>query len=362
MQEVNAPELLGNPDELGHRWSCRADMENWLIAFRHYFPRKAFLAERAVIRLSKVESIDALRELLPDERVSNEAIEAIEQQDYLYAGRRLESFVEDRRVLIDEFRILPDAADLFLTHCPVGVRHCHLDGHKAEYFDDSLCYYRDDQEPSAQVDEVIRQQYQAAKGHTMSGLAGSGRLGNFMHPRMVKSLLHFLKWDFKPDFDGDPYLDDNPLMTRLGWIEDKDLGLINCFSMPFTVLSSWRRDEPFLAILAMLHKAIDLSDKTALLLNQRPIQFVKAGRSYTAIGYLTMLPRVVPFFVTQDGNSFADLLVENTCFQPDTSDRLLDTDNAAFRTVWSLLQQTEALPLPDNPPYKVMPDNWMLPI
>lgn len=340
------------------RWTCRRDLDKWIAAFRYYFPRKAHLAERVCARLSRVENIDKLRDMLPALAVRDPSTE---RDDKYFANRRLLMFAEDRLTLIQEFRILPDAADLFLTACPVGCSDCYIEGVRDSYYDQSLCYYADNQVPSTSIKALIDHQYKLAKGQTLEGALPTGRIGEYLPPRMIRSLFDFLRWDFRPDFEGRDQIDAGVYVTRIGWVDDNELGSVECFAMPITACPVWSRDEVFWLTLKQLLTTRDLNILPALILNNRPQQLVKGSRVFTSYGYILMRSKVVPLYVTGSGLSLADTVVEGITFNAETSDSLLDLEHAALSTFWGELKLTSKHEVPDQPSFRAMPDNWMLP-
>lgn len=339
------------------RWLTLRDLTNWLHAFRAYFPRKAHLAERAAVRLSGMASLDELNEALAGNAVPDDRAE---RDDPLYAKRRMVMFREDRLILVREFRILPDAADQFLTYCPVGCPHCFFDRKQDFYFDEARSYYRDDQEPSPQIEAIIENQRHMAIAQQIALVDSTARLGDFLHPQMVRDLFHFLRLEFTPDLDGHDGLCPALPATRIGWVDDSDLGSIECFSLPFTGYPNWSRDEVFVSVLAQLKDTRDLSLSPVLLLNNRPLQLARNGHFYTAYGWVLMESRVLPLMVNNRGLSLADILVELVTFNPRSSTCLVDEGNVALSVFWGLLRQNEALPLPEHPSFRAMPDNWMI--
>ena len=340
------------------RWTCRLDLNKWIAAFRYYFPRKAHLAERVCARLSRVEHIDNLRGMLPALAARDTSTE---RDDKYFANRRLLMFAEDRLTLIQEFRILPDAADLFLTACPVGCSDCYIEGVMDSYYDQSLCYYADNQVPSRSIKALIDHQYTLAKGQTLQGALLTGRIGEYIPPRMIQSLFDFLRWDFRPDFEGQDQVHAGAYVIRIGWLDDNELGSVECFAMPITAYPVWSRDEVFWSTLMQLLNTRDLNMRPVLVLNNRPQQLVKGSRVFTSYGYIVMRSKVVPLYATGSGLSLADTVVEATTFNAKTSDSLLDLEHAALRNFWSGLKLTSKHEVPDHPSFRAMPDNWMLP-
>jgi hypothetical protein len=338
------------------RWTCRRDLDRWIVAFRFYFTRKAHLAEKVAARLCQANDMATVRNILPPLAAVDPLVEA---NDKFFASRRLSSFVEDRLVLIKEFGILPDAADLFLTACPVGCSDCFIESSNDGY-DQSLCYYSDDQAPSANVEEFIEHQYASAKGQTLEGAALTGRIGEYLPPRLLAPLFKFLSWDFSPDVDGNDRIDTGAYITRIGWVEDYELGSVECFSLPITAGPIWSRDEVFCQTLKQLLQTRDLDQRPVMVFNNRPQQLVKLDRVFTSLGFVVMRSKIVPLFVTGSRLSLADTVVEAATFNPLASDIMLDPQNEALSTIWTLLKLTSQHPVPERPVFKSLPNNWMV--
>ncbi|MCF5381924.1 hypothetical protein GIW05_00105 [Pseudomonas syringae] len=339
------------------RWTSRSDLARWIAAFKIYFPKKAHLAEKIAARLSEISDIAILRGMLPAVAVRDEELK---KADRLYAQRRLYRFKEDRFVLAMEFRILPDAADLFLKLCPVGCGAAFVESVISPIFDPALCYYPDDQTPSTALAGTLEQQYQQALGETFAGAGMTNRIGDYLPVRLIGPLFEFLGLEFKPDPIGDDGIQKNVLATRIGWVNDSDLGAVECFAMPVTVHPQWRRDELFWSVLKELNQTRDLETRPTVVLNNKPHQLIKGDRVFTSIGFLVMHAKVVPFFVTSARLSFADTVIEAVTFNADTTDLFLDHGHAALAAFWGLLQQNTQPTLADSPAFHSLPDNWMV--
>lgn len=343
---------------LPQRWASSKHLANWLQAFRSYFPRKAHSAERVAARLSGLCDINQLLKSIPQNSMPDVSGE---RHDQFYAQRRMVWFREDRLILTREFRILPDAADLFLTACPVGCGRCVLESSRMD-FDASLTYYPDDQEPSSRINEVIEQQYQEARGQLISQVDFTQRLGEYPHPKMLINLFHFLRWDVTLDPDSSADLDPSLPAIRVGIATDPELGAVEVFSMRLTALPHWYRDEVFWAVLRELKTTRDLRNQPVVVLNNRPIQLLRDGHTYTSIGWMITDSKVMPLLVSHHGHSLTSLLVELVTFNPQTSTVLADDRNVALSVFWTLLRETTAQEIPQTPRFRSMPDNWMIPI
>jgi len=343
---------------LDPRWRSRRDVARWVRAFGTYFPRKAHLAERVAARLAGANAYDDLAQHLPHEAQPDKRVEVT---DSVFAKRRMVKFKEDRLILVREFRILPDAADLFLTLCPVGCHQCFFDGEKKDaYFDPELSLYKDDQVPSPILDSILEDQRQQALGQRLATVDSTARLGEFAQPALIYNLFNFLAWNFSPDLNGCELIDPYTPMARAGWINDAELGRIECFALRFTAHPAWARDEVFWKVLAELKMTRNLSESPVLILNNRPQQLVKHGRTYTAAGWIVMASKVIPWFITHKRTALSETLVELVTFDPASSDAVADEGNVALSVFWKLLVDTEAPQLPPHPQFRAMPDNWMV--
>ncbi|NVL48708.1 hypothetical protein F2S72_01705 [Pseudomonas syringae pv. actinidiae] len=278
----------------------------------------------------------------------------------LYAKRRMVLFKEDRLILVREFGILPDAADLFLTACPVGCGQCAFNTTQPEPFDSKLSYYLDDQRPSDQLPAIVEQHHQEAVGQLLSEVDSTNRLGAYLHPLMLTDLFLFLRWDVTFDKEGRDNLGPAPV-TRVGWAADSELGRIEIFSMRFTAPPVWVRDEVFWSVLMDLRRTRNLGDKPAVLLNNRPMQLVRDGYTYTSIGWLVIESKVMPLLVSHHGYSLSTLLIELVTFHPVGSSTLEDANNVALSVFWGLLRSTSNPPLPESPTFRSLPNGWMVP-
>jgi hypothetical protein len=339
------------------RWTSRSDLDRWIAAFRIYFSRKAHLAEKAAAALSQVYDIETVRNSLPHISKLNPA----DSDDRFFAHRRLEMFAEDRHVLVKHFRILPDAADLFLTACPVGCAGIYVSSSR-EGFDQSLCYYTDDQSPSDGIDAIIKQQYAHACGLILSDAATMGRVTQYLSASLLAPLFQFLGWEFKVDLDGRDEIDAGALVTRFGWVTDHELGDVECFSMPVTVDPVWCRDEVFWGVLKALLDTRDLAQRPVLVFNNRPQQLVKNGSAFTSFGFIVMRSKIVPLFLTSSGISLADTVVEAVTFAPHSASSLIDTESQTLRVIWSLLGEMDQEAAVRRMAFKMLPDNWMVPM
>lgn len=343
----------GSPNS-SMRWTNRRDLSKWVRAFQVYFPRKAHLAERAAAALAGAESFERLYDRLPPSGEDSDTM------DRLYAKRRMVRFKEDRLTLIRDFRILPDAADQFLTSCPVGSQDCLFDGIKDNYYDEALCYYMDDQQPSDRVEAVVEQQQQLAVGMRLSTVDSTHRLGEYLPPQMVIDLFNFLRLPFTADLSGEDGIDAFAPITRLGWVTDCELGRVECFALAFTAPPNWCRDEVFYAALAQVSHTRDLNDRPVILFNNLPQQLVRAGHTYTSYGWVVSGAKVFPFLVSHRAVPIADLLMELATFDAVLSASIEDSDCVAFNVFWSLLRQHSHQPITETPEFCTLPDNWMV--
>lgn len=339
------------------RWRSRRDLSQWVQAFSTYFPKKAHFAERVAASLAGASTYEALWRSLPHSALPDLRVE---MEDAVYARRRMLRFREDRLILILEYRILPDAADLFLSLCPVGSRECMFDGEKKAYFDPKLCYYLDDQEPSSHIEAVLEEQRRHALGQRLETVDSTKRLGHYPHPAVIFNLFHFLGWNYRPDLSGCPKIDPHASMARVGWIADADLGSVECFALRFTAHPAWGRDEVFWNVLAELKQTRNLDSSPVLILNNLPQQLVTGDSTYTSVGWIVMEAKIVPWFVTHKRAPLADALVDLMTFDSVNSTNLADVENVALGVFWSLLRETAQTPLPARPRFKSMPDNWMI--
>lgn len=339
------------------RWACVRDLELWVKAFRLHFTRKAHLAELAAARLCGYDDFQDLLNATSALSRENNGFNIHSLMDDLFAEGRLVSFSEDRMILVREFRILPDAADLFLTYCPVGCSDCYVTS--GEVFDQSLCYYADDKSPSATVAEMIEDHRQTALGQALSTAASTQRFGQFHHPDLIKNLLGFLKFEFIPDTEGDDGLIPNAPLVRAGWIKDSELGNVECFSLPFTVMNAWCRDEVFSAVISQLQNSRDMDEAPIVLLNKLPQQLVVGTNTYTSLGWVLMGGRKYPFFLNTRGLQLADLLVEYVTFDAGRSEILADDESHILGIYWHLLGLTESIP--EQPKLRVMPSHSQQP-
>ncbi|HEJ4407967.1 TPA: hypothetical protein SL557_000246 [Pseudomonas aeruginosa] len=280
--------------------------------------------------------------------------------DRLYSKRRMVRFKEDRMTLIRDFRILPDAADQFLTSCPVGCQDCLFDGIKDTYYDEALCYYLDDQLPSADIEAIVEQQRHLAVGQRLSTVDSTDRLGEYLHPQMVFDLFNFLRLPFTADLDGNDRIDASAPVTRVGWVADRELGRLECFALAFTAPPNWCRDEVFYSALAQVSLTRNLDDRPVILLNNLPQQLVRAGHIYTSYGWVVSATKVFPFLVSHRAVPIADLLVELATFDAVNSSNIADDNCVALGVFWSLLRQHSSMPVDEVPVFCSLPDNWMV--
>lgn len=338
------------------RWSSRRHLAHWLHAFSTYFPTKAHLADRVAARLGGCEDSNQLKALLTRYTQPNEVVE---RGDMLYAKRRMVFFKEDRLILINEFGLLPDAADLFLTACPVGCGQCFIDPRNPSPFERGLSYYGDVQIPSDRLLQIVDQQRQEALGQLLSNVDSTKRLGEYLHPNMLVNLFLFLRWDAALDTDGQDNLGAVPA-TRVAWVADSELGKIEIFSLRFTPAPVWARDEVFWSVLMELRRTRDLTDKPVVLLNNRPMQLIRGGQTYTSIGWMVVESKAMPLLVSHHGHSLGNLLIDLVTFDAASSVALTDENNVALSVFWNLLRTTSNGPLPSSPSFRSMPDGWMI--
>lgn len=356
MQVMNIPPLP-SPNTNHHRWSSRRHLAHWLAAFRRFFPRKAHLAEQAAARLAGCDVAADLYSRLESRLTPDEATE---RGDILFAQRRMVLFREDRLILVNEFGILPDAADVFLTACPVGCGQCWFSASSLDPFESGLSFYGDDQRPSERLPLIIEQQYQDALGQSLSHVDSTSRLGEYLHPMLLANLFQFLHWDVSFDVDGQNDLGPVPA-TSVGWIADNELGDVEVYALRFTAPPVWARDEVFWAVLHELTRTCDLANKPVVLLNNLPMQLVRGGHTYTSIGWLVIESKVMPLLISDHGHPLNTLLIELVTFHPETSASLADEGNVALSLVWSWLSTTSAGNVPSSPSFRALPDGWMLP-
>lgn len=357
IEQLSSQELA--PRFTACRWGSVAEIQAWVNAFQDFFPRKAHRAQFAAARLCGFDSFEELADEAPGFEIVPNHGDGYD--DDLYAERRLHDFEADRLTLIHELGILPDAADHFLTACPVGATDFVYQSRLLPLLDDSLCYYADEQTPSSNLPAIIKSQYEEALSQNIKHPASEARIGEFHHPAIIYGLCGFLGLNFATDMTGNDGLDHSVPASRIGWINDPELGGVECVSLPFTVYPNWGRDELFRNVCGALFHTRKLRDKPVLILNKLPLQLVQAGHAFTSLGYLLFEGRIDPFFVTPHKLSLADLIVESTMFNPATSTRLVDTDNRALNTYWTLLTDHDDSRLPASPRFRKSPDNWMLP-
>ncbi|HBP1602326.1 TPA: hypothetical protein L5U90_003430 [Pseudomonas aeruginosa] len=351
--QIARPQTTGSANP-SMRWASRRDLSRWVRAFQVYFPRKAHLAERAAAALAGASSFEQLYGDLPP------TADDPDSMDRLYAKRRMVRFREDRLTLIRDFRLLPDAADQFLTSCPVGSQDCLFDGIRDTYYDEALCYYQDDERPSDSIEAVVDQQYQLAVGMRLSTVDSTSRLGEYLPPQMIFDLFNFLRLAFTADLEGSDRIKPSTPITRLGWVTDRELGRLECFALAFTAPPNWCRDEVFYSALAQVSQTRNLNDRPVILLNNLPQQLVRAGHTYTSYGWIVSGAKVFPFLVSHRAMPIADLLVELATFDAGRSSNIADTNNVALGVYWSLLRQHSKASLPEVPEFSSMPDNWMV--
>lgn len=351
--QIAFPQNTGSPCP-SMRWTNRRDLSQWVRAFQVYFPRKAHLAKRVAATLAGVESFERLYDGLPA------SADDPDTMDRLYSKRRMVRFKEDRLTLIRDFRILPDAADQFLTSCPVGCQDCLFDGIKDTYYDEALCYYRDDQLPSDAVETIVEQQHQLAIGQRLSTVDRTDRLGEYLPPQMIFDLFNFLRLPFTADLTGEDRIDASAPVTRVGWVADRELGRLECFALAFTAPPNWCRDEVFYSALAQVSRTRDLNECPMILLNNLPQQLVRAGNTYTSYGWIFSGANVFPFLVSHSALPIADLLVELATFDAGSSSNISDSHSVALDVYWNLLRQHSKVPVPEAPAFITMPDNWMV--
>ena len=351
--QIAHPQNTGSPSP-SMRWTNRRDLARWVKAFQVYFPRKAHLAERVAVSIAGAESFERLYDDLPPSADDADAM------DRLFSKRRMVKFKEDRLTLIRDFRILPDAADQFLTSCPVGCQDCLFDGIKDTYYDEALCYYPDDQQPSDSVEAIVEQQRHLAVGQRLSTVDSTDRLGEYLPPQMIIDLFNFLRLPFTADLTGEDRIDASAPVTRAGWVADRELGRLECFALAFTAPPNWCRDEVFYSALAQVSLTRNLDDRPVILLNNLPQQLVRAGNIYTSFGWVVTAAKVFPFLVSHRGVPVADLLVELATFDAAKSSKIADDYCVALGVFWSLLRQYSNQPLDEAPTFCSMPDNCMV--
>lgn len=351
----DGPQLFTHPSS---RWCCRQHLNLWLDSFRDYFPRKAHLAGQVLASLCHSNSLDLLLDGLPDK-----CDDQIGWRDPLFAERRMEWFCEDRLLLIQQYRIKPDAADLFLTHCPVGCSRCYCTADEGFPFDESFCYYADDERPSKFVREIIMQQHQQALGCRYARMHEAGRLsGDYLPPRMYAALFKELGWEFRHDLDDDLEIKREIPLTRLGWLLDPELGEIECFNIPAHFHPLVLRDELQATVLQELSTTRDLFNTPVLVLFNRPVQLQRQGVDFTSIGCFATGQEFKSCYVPPERKSLADVFVESTCFTPTASRELADHGGAMFSTYWSLLLAATDSFTPQPVRYLRRPDGWALPL
>lgn len=339
------------------RWRNRQDLALWIAAFATYFPRKAHLGEVVASHLAGAASYRELVDALPDDSAPD--IQA-EREDPVYAQRRMRHFLEDRGVLVWAYRMLPDAADLFLTLCPVGASSCLVDGVKTTYFNPALSFYDDASEPSDRLDVILGQQRREALGQCLKTVDSTTRLGHYAHPVVLFNLFRLLGWDFTPDMEGCGRLNPEVPIARMGWIKDEALGQVEAFVLRFTAPPAWGRDEVFLSVLSEVQKTRSLNDQPVLIMNNRPHQLVVEGAAFTSIGWLLMGEKVVPWFVSPARKSLSSTVIDLMTFSPSGNSEFVDEDGVVLSIVWGLLRETSPIPLPARPTFKAMPDRWMV--
>lgn len=358
MQKEQVPQpQAGQIQNNGLRWTNQRDLVKWVKAFQVYFPRKAHLAKNAAAALAGFPTFDEMFNGLSKSAPGDDPADT---KDRLYSNRRMTRFKEDRLTLIRNFRILPDAADHFLANCPVGCRDCLFDGIKDHYYDEALCYYRDDQSPSSALEAIVEQQYQTAAGQSLRLVDGTARLGEYLPPQMITDLFNFMRLAFEPDFIGEDGIDPAVPAVRVGWAGDAELGRVECFAMAFTAPPNWCRDEVFFSVLAQVSMTRNLDNRPVLLLNNLPQQLVSGGNTYTSYGWVVSSSKVFPLLVTHRHVSLADLLVELATFNASSSTAIADDKGVALHVFWDLLRQHSPTPLPESPAFSSMPDNWMV--
>jgi hypothetical protein len=338
------------------RWCCYKHLKQWVEDFKATFPRKAHLANSASASMCGARSFDALTQHLPPRCPTVRPA----GNDVLFAHGRLQHFESDRRVLIDQYRIKPDAADLFLYYCPVGSKsRCHK--RTGVYgLDERFCYYADDEQPSPATSATLRAQYQAALGCTVSSMFRTGRLSEYLPPRMYRMLLDGLQWKFRPDLGDEDWGNTLPL-TRYGWLEDPELGDVECFGVSTIIPPNFGRDELTSMVSSYFLATARLDSNPILVLNNRPTQYIKSGRTFTSIGMLFTGGVIAPCFVPVGPVKFTDVLVDCVGFQADLSPNLADDESTFFNIYWAMLAATLPQAQIGVVRYVQRPDGWVVP-
>jgi hypothetical protein len=338
-----------------NRWPDQAALLGWVNEFQSYFPKKAHLARHAATRMTHASSFEQLIKSLPND---DSYVDELRNADWLYARRRLIRFKEDRRVLIHECRILPDAANHFLTFRPVGEKESVLEPISVSPYVEELCFYPDDVLPSENLEAVLDQQEQQAKGMVIDRPECVQRFTTFHHPLVAVGLFKFLSWEFRSDIVGDDGIEPIVPLARLGWVNDIELGEVEVFSLNFTVYPLRERDEAFVFIAKALYKTRNLHDKPVMILNKKPFQLKGPEHTYTSYGWVISGQHVYPLFVPAWGTPFSEVLVQLATFRFNTSEPIADNQSIACRRLWDLLCTHDTDKIPANPHFYRMPDNW----
>jgi len=340
------------------RWCCQMHLRLWQTTFMEYFPRKAHLAGRAIASLCGVSHVDALEAVLPAECEQGPP----PSDDALYVERRMERFREDRRVLIHQYRIKPSAADLFLTHSPVGCDRCYGPCDELAHFDQSRCYYADDEAPTSEVETVLVHQYNRALGCIYSHMQEADRLeGGYLPPRMYHQLFHHLAWNFTHDVSDDLQIRREIPLVRLGWIKDPEMGAIACYNIPTFLSPNSMRDELRMTLLYHFNNSQCLLNRPILLLFNKPLQYVTPEASFTSIGVFCNGPAFMHCFIPSQRMTLADVFVANRVFGPNTSPELVDHNQTMLSLFLGLLKGANSDSCDHTAWYEKRPDCWAVP-
>lgn len=339
------------------RWRSIRDLLLWQAAFTAYFPRKGHLSDSVASRLESAHNIGELHQRI-GMAVAPAAL--TDAEDRLYAQRRMQRFKEDRLVLIHDFRILPDAANQFLTQHPVGSSRPVRIDKRWHLVNETKCFYEEHSRPGQSIDAIVDSQYEEALAQQWIRISDSGRLNGYLPGQVIAGLSKSLGFEFTPDHDGNDALPASVPATRAGWIRDSELGEVECVALGFTGHPDWCRDEVFYSVLMALRRSRDVNDRPIVLWNNRAHQLVHRGKVYTSFGWIVIGRNVIPFLTGRRGLSFADVLVETVTFNRDDSYLLIDNCSELFRSHWGAVHQQWGDQVPESPVLLAMPDDWMV--
>tara|TARA_R110002124_G_scaffold128157_22_gene288766 strand:+ start:7917 stop:9059 length:1143 start_codon:yes stop_codon:yes gene_type:complete len=334
------------------RLCCLRHARVWVDAFEEFFPKYDGIGDKVLVALNEGQPL-----AINDIDCSNPG----ELLDPIFSVARLFYFEQDRMSLVSRLGISPQAANVFLTFCPVGAaphmpKISLLNGNLVS--EDEL--YLNEEPDFDVVSDQITDQFSDARSLANTDSCFLARLRSYMPAEVRVRLFKKLGWDYIPHvLIVDDVFSAADLSSNFeGEINDPDIGRIRVESLPYFVHPMHERDVYFQALLT---RAMEMQCGPILFLNSWPTQFRYSEQLHTVIGYFFIDNALTPCFAPSTACSVADMLVAGALFDVSSSKIVCDQNNSFFESIWAWKKKASKEPEGYPVPYMGLGNGWLIP-